>query len=176
MHYQQRLLFRVFLSQIELNPLGFGWMLWKGMNSFRTFPFNHFSTMAAFMAIICFYVHKRITIQRLKMIRLLMRTVLTKSFFVHLVTFWRLFTCDQTKTHSHSLHLSGVRYLQNSVLDDATIANENGKNMNEKCPFDFFSCLKFISNFAQKHERTYKKYEPTFSQKVLLIIKLGIKF
>ena len=75
---------------------------------------------------ICFYVHKRITIQRLKMIRLLMRTVLTKSFFVHLVTFWRLFTCDQTKTHSHSLHLSGVRYLQNSVLDDATIANENG--------------------------------------------------
>ena len=97
MHHWQLLLFHVFMFDINLNPSDFGWMLWKGMNSFRTFPFNHFSTMAAFMTIICFYVHKRITIQRLKMIRLLMRTVLTKSFFVHLVTFWRLFTCDQAK-------------------------------------------------------------------------------
>ena len=115
---------------------------------------ENFSTMAAFMAIICFYVHERITIQMLKMIRLLMRTVLTKSFFVHLVTFWRLFTCDQTKTHSHSLYLSGVRYLQNSVLDDATIANENGKNMNEKCPFDFFFLFKIYLKLCTKAWKT----------------------
>ena len=37
----------------------------------------------------------QITIQRLKKILLLMRTMLTKLFFVRLVTFWRFFTCDQ---------------------------------------------------------------------------------
>ena len=38
-------------------------------------------------------------------------------------------------THLHSSHLNRVRDLQNSDLDDATIANGDGKNFDEKMLF-----------------------------------------
>ena len=73
--------------------------------------------------------------QRLKKIRLLMRMMLTKCFFVRLVTFRRFFTCDRTAwifkfiiTKNAFTLFARVRDSQNSDFDDDIIANFYQKN------------------------------------------------